>query len=132
VLARDGDRDMLGAGKFIVGWIEAPPTGAGDVNLRPGVGRAMLAFAHHAVDIAQPAHLGFRLDLEERTLDMDIVSLARPQQCLVGTERDGRAVVIFGFMSYADALHKWGGEPSLDEGRGESEKYSGAEIPIDT
>jgi hypothetical protein len=40
--------------------------------------------------------------------------------------------MIFGFVGYADALHKWGGEPSLDECRGASEKYCGAEMPIET
>ena len=58
------------------------------------------------VDVAQPAHVGLGLDLKEQTLDMNIVSLAGPQQRTVGTECDGRAVVILSFMGDADALHE--------------------------
>jgi len=41
-------------------------------------------------------------------------------------------IVIFSFMGNTDALHKWGGEPFLEEAWGDPEKYCGAEIPIET
>ena len=58
------------------------------------------------IDIAQPTHIGLGLDRQQRTFDMHIVSLARPKQRLVGTERDGCTVMIFRFVGYTDALHK--------------------------
>src|SRR5262249_24492357 len=61
-----------------------------------------------SIDIAQPTHLGLGLDREERTFDVNIVSLARSEQRLVGTERDRGAVMIFRFMCYADALYRQG------------------------
>jgi len=43
LFARDGYRDMLGAGLLVVRGIEAPPAGARNVNIRPSVRGTMLA-----------------------------------------------------------------------------------------
>ena len=46
MFARHADRDMFTADEFVIRRIEAAPSGAGDVDLRPGVSGAMLAFGH--------------------------------------------------------------------------------------
>src|SRR5580692_8939822 len=63
-----------------------------------------------SVDVAQPAHVGFGLDLKKRTLNVDVVSLARPQQRAVGAECDGSVVVIRRLVGNSDPFHKWGGK----------------------
>src|SRR6266436_7471890 len=49
VLAGHGDRDMLEPGEFVVSRIETSPARSGDVDLRPGMGGTVLAFAHHDI-----------------------------------------------------------------------------------
>ncbi len=49
-IARNADRDMLGARDLVVRRIEAAPSRAGDVDFGPRVRRAVLAFLH--LDVA--------------------------------------------------------------------------------
>src|SRR6516165_2244860 len=51
VFAGHGDRDMLEPGEFVVRRIETSPTRSGNIDLGPGMGGAVLAFAHY--DIAR-------------------------------------------------------------------------------
>src|SRR5262245_43986402 len=51
VLAGHGNRDMLETGEFVVSRIETSPARSGNIDLGPGMGSAMLAFAHY--DIAR-------------------------------------------------------------------------------
>jgi len=50
VLASDCNGHMLGADAFVVRGIKAAPALAGDIDLSPGVGGAVLAFTH--LDVA--------------------------------------------------------------------------------
>jgi hypothetical protein len=50
-------------------------------------------------------HISLGFSLENRTVDMDVVPLARSQQRAVGTKRNGRVVVILRTMRDTNALH---------------------------
>ena len=65
------------------------------------------------VEVAQPAHGGFRLDVKSPALDMHIVPLAGPHQRAMGTERDRLVVIILRRVVDADAFHG-----SFDTGQG--------------
>jgi hypothetical protein len=62
------------------------------------------------IDVAQPANVGLRLDFETRVFDMDIVSLARPQQRAVRPECDRCTVIVLRFVGNSDTFHERVGE----------------------
>src|SRR5262249_12957561 len=58
-----------------------------------------------AVNVAQPAHIGLRLNLEPRADDLHVMPFARPHQSAMRTQLHGRMIEIRRLMKNSDAFH---------------------------